>query len=203
MCSLEDLKGILSEMSFEDDLSMEDPEFAHDEAIEVQVAGAAEEFARRSALVGGGYPFSFDGAVLTVSGAWSKEATPYVFLLLLSAVGLPRQRRGPRLFEELVTAALRGYLAGESLRFGFPHREPVPSHPNDAVTYLARRIDEPRIFLREVRSREKDMGVDAVGWKSFHDGLRSQVVLLANCSTGADWKSKLGEPSIDKWRQDD
>ena len=199
-CSLEHIKSALNQASVVED-GVEGSQFAADEAIDIQAAGAAEEFERRSTAIGDGYPFTFDGTVLTASRAWAEEAVAYVFLLLMSADGLPGRRHGPRFFEELVTAALGRYLVGESLRFGFPHREPVPSHPDKAVNYLAHQINQPRIHTRKIRWREKDMGVDAVAWKLFSDRKRSKIVLLANCSTGANWKSKLGELSIDKWRR--
>ena len=198
-CSLEDLRSALHQGSYGDD--EEDSESPPEELIDAMVASAAEEIYERVATIGEGYPFSFDGTIVSVSPHWDKDAIAYVFLLLMSADGLLGLRTGRRHFEQVVTAALAQYLTGESLRFGFPHRTPVPSHPNEAVDFLAKQIGERRIFTRLVKSSEKDMGVDAVAWKRFADALPSKVVLLANCSTGADWKSKLGELSIDKWKK--
>ena len=191
-CSLEDLTSALEQAL---------PDGVQDEDIANMVADAARELVRRGAAIGRGYPFNFDGTVLTASDTWAEEATAYVFLLLLSINELPGLRTGRRLFETVVTAALGQYLAGQSLRFGFPHRAPVPSHPNAAVDYLAQQIGQPRIHTRGVRPSEKDMGVDAVAWKCFADSRHTKVVLLANCSTGANWNSKLGELSVDKWKR--
>ena len=187
--------------SSEEDQEEDEPEYSYDERIDAMVADAAEEINERVATIGDGYPFSFDGTIITASTDWANKALAYVFLLLLSADGLPGLSTGRRHFEEVVTAALARYLTGESLRFGFPHRTPVPSHPNAAVDFLAEQIGQRRIFTRQVKPSEKDMGVDAVAWKRFADTLPTKVVLLANCSTGADWKSKLGELSIDKWKR--
>lgn len=200
-CSLEDLKSALSQASLGEEQLEEVSMFAPHEAIEIKIADAGKELERRSAALGDGYPFTFDGTILTASNSWAQKAAAYVFLLLLSVQGLPGKGNGRRLFEEVVTAALARYLAGESLRFGFPHREPVPSHPNEAIDYLAQQIGQPRLSTRKVRHSEKDMGVDAVAWKSFSDSRQTKVVLLANCSTGADWSSKLGEISMDKWKR--
>ena len=200
-CSLEDLRSALHQGSSEEDQEEDEPEYSYDERIDAMVADAAEEINERIATIGDGYPFSFDGTILTTSTDWANKALAYVFLLLLSADGLPGLSTGRRHFEEVVTAALARYLTGESLRFGFPHRTPVPSHPNAAVDFLAEQIGQRRIFTRQVKPREKDMGVDAVAWKRFADTLPTKVVLLANCSTGADWRSKLGELSIDKWKR--
>lgn len=210
-CSLEDLRSALhqgppgedqeedSEGPSEEDLEDSGP--SPDEFIDALVADASEEINERIATIGDGYPFSFDGTVITASTDWNKDALAYVFLLLISADGLPGLSTGRRHFEQVVTAALARYLQGESLRFGFPHRTPVPSHPNEAVNFLAEQIGERRIFTRQVKPKEKDMGVDAVAWKRFADSQPTKVVLLANCSTGADWKSKLGELSIEKWKR--
>ena len=203
-CSLEDFKSALGQASSgEDERGFEEDEdetasmFGHDDVI----ADAAAEIERRIAAINDGYPFSFDGTVLTVSDGGADAATAYVFLLLLSTPGLRGLTNGRRLFEEVVAEALARYMAGKSLRFGFPHRAPVPSHPNQAVDYFADRIGQPRIDTRKVRPKEKDMGVDAVAWKSFSDTRPTKVVLLANCSTGANWDSKLGELSIHKWNR--
>lgn len=159
------------------------------------------EISRRMANIGRGYPFTFDGMVLTASTSWYRDAIAYVFLLLLSVPELPGLTFGRRLFEEVVTEALARYLGGKSIRFGFPHRDPVPSHPDKAVNYLAMQLGQPRIRTRKVRKNEKDMGVDAVAWKPFGDSRVTKVVLLANCATGANWDSKLGELSIEKWNR--
>ena len=200
LCSLEDLRSALHQGPPGEDQE-EDSGAPPDELIDALVADAAEEINERIATIGDGYPLSFDGTIITASTDWNKDALAYVFLLLISADGLPGLRTGRRHFEQVVTAALARYLQGESLRFGFPHRTPVPSHPNEAVNFLAEQIGERRIFTRQVKSSEKDMGVDAVAWKRFADSQPTKVVLLANCSTGADWKSKLGELSVDKWKR--
>ena len=202
-CSLEDLKSALVQEAAEDDQAedVEPQEITYDEAVDNQIADVGIEFQKRVSAIGDGYPFNFDGAVLTASDSWAKEAAAYVFLLLLSAQGLSGQRNGPRLFEEVVTVALRKYLDGSSLRFGFPYRSPVPSHPDKAVDYIAQQIGQPRLRTRNVRASEKDMGVDVVAWKPFSDGRQTELVLLANCSTGANWSSKLGELNIGKWKR--
>ena len=210
--SLEDLRSALHQgpsgveegedsEEFAGDYQEDDLGTRADELIDSMVADAAEEINQRVATIGDGYPFSFDGTIITVSTDWDKDALAYVFLLLMSADGLPGSTTGRRHFEQVITAALGRYLNGESLRFGFPHRAPVPSHPNEAVDFLAEQIGQRRIFTRQVKPSEKDMGVDAVAWKRFADSLSTKLVLLANCSTGANWKSKLGELSIDKWKR--
>ena len=199
-CSLEDLRSALHQGQTAEDQEV-DSESTPEELIDVMVADAAEEINERVTTIGDGYPFSFDGTIVSVSPDWAKDAIAYVFLLLISADGLPGLTNGRRHFEQVVTAALAQYLNGESLRFGFPHRTPVPTHPNEAVDFLAQHIGEQRIFTRQVKPKEKDMGVDAVAWKRFADAMPTKVVLLANCSTGADWKSKLGELSIQKWKR--
>lgn len=200
-CSLEDLKGALVQATVEEDQPEEPLDFTYDESVDNQIADVGEEIHQRISTIGDGYPFDFDGAVLTASDTWADKAAAYVFLLLLSAQGLSGQRNGPRLFEEVITVALGKYLDGPSLRFGFPYRSPVPSHPNEAVEYLAQQIGQPRLYTRNVRPTEKDMGVDVVAWKPFPDGRHTELVLLANCSTGANWASKLGEPSLEKWKK--
>ena len=210
--SLEDLRSALHQgpSGVEEGEGLEEPSgddqeddsgTSADELIDAMVADAAEEINKRVTTIGDGYPFSFDGTIISVSTDWDKDALAYVFLLLMSADGLRGSATGRRHFEQVITAALGRYLKGECLRFGFPHRTPVPSHPNEAVGFLAEQIGQRRIFTRQVKHSEKDMGVDAVAWKRFADSLPTKLVLLANCSTGANWKSKLGELSIEKWKR--
>ena len=199
--SLEDLRSALNQASPELSEADGENDQAHGEVADMAIADAAREIARRREIAGAGYPFSFDGTILSAYQNWTGDAGAYVFLLLLSAHDLPGMQNGRRLFEVVVTDALAEYASGDSLRFGFPHRDPVPSHPNDAVDYLARLLGQPRLHTRKVRYREKDMGVDAVAWRPFGDARATKLILLGNCSTGATWSSKLGEPSLEKWRR--
>jgi len=59
-------------------------------------------------------------------------------------------------------------------------------------------------FAEEPGSHYKDRGVDVVGWKPFgedfgggHRG--SQVVVLNQCATGANWDTKTTELPFDSW----
>ena len=195
-CSLEELKRGLRQYISSGDLEDEDEvEFSEDDRASLLATDAAEEITRRIQLLDGAYPFTFDGSVLTLSDQGWSPFVGYVFLLLMSANGLTGLTRGRRHFEEVVTAALGRFLGGDSVRFGWPHRAPIPTHPDRALTFLAERLRHRRIDLGVVKPTDKDMGVDAVAWKPFPDGRQGQIVILGNCSTGDDWHEKLGEPS--------
>lgn len=188
--SLEDLKAALRQLG-----ETGDPDEAEATEREEHIALLADdvsvEVSRRALTIGKAYPFSFDGAVLA-SSDWG--STPgYIFLLLASMPVSKGQRVGAVYFENLVTEALKRYLGGRALRFGWPNRAPVPTHPQEAVDYLAGQLSERRNPLGHIRSRDKDMGLDTVAWKPFADQRRGQVVLLGQCATGASWKDKIGD----------
>ena len=110
------------------------------------------------------------------------------------------QKTGAIHFGQLVTDALRCYIGGRALRFGWPKREPVPSHPVEAVDYLSEQLGEPRNPLGHIKARDKDMGLDAVAWKPFPDRLAGQVVMFGACATGANWRGKIGELILHRWQ---
>lgn len=127
----------------------------------------------------------------------------YVSCLLYSLYGVDREHRtDPKLFERLVAEAIRSYLNGEVYVFGWPVMQGQSPDIRVRIRELANNMCEN--FVEEPASRYKDRGVDVVGWKPFieledagHRG--SQIVILMQCATGANWDSKTTELPFDSW----
>lgn len=127
----------------------------------------------------------------------------YVACLLFSLYGFDREHRtDPKLFERLVAEALARYLGGEVFIFGWPVMVDQPTDIRERIRELASRICER--FVEEPASRYKDRGVDVVGWSPFPERIPdnhrgSQVVVLTQCATGANWEMKTTEMPFDSW----
>jgi hypothetical protein len=195
--SLEDLRTALRQygMSTEEE---EGTGAERDERLSLLVDDAARELERRASLLGTAYPFVFERMVLIAGDGAAGSA--YVFLLLMTALSFQGRRTGLIYFEEIVARALAEYIGGEYVRFGWPRRDPVPRNPEQAVDYLAERLGEQRTRGFPVRLADKDMGLDVAAWKHFPDRRRSKIVILGQCATGSNWKGKIGELNLTRWR---
>lgn len=161
---------------------------------ELRFLNVAAEIQRRIHAAGDGYPFSQDGRWLSAKSAAVDFAYSYCLLLLTAQSVAPNHRK---LFEELCGLAMRQYLGGSQYLIGVPRRLPVPSGFRDALDGLARELGEGNCGNREKkRTRQGDGGVDIVGWAPFRDKRPGQIILLGNCATGRNWRTKIGETHI-------
>jgi len=139
----------------------------------------------------------------------SREDLVYRFLLFVSLNQAYQElafRKGSanipaELFEDLTLIALKRYAGGDAIRFGAPRRNPVPSSFPKAIEYLASTIFEA-IGARDIERQETgDDGLDIVAWLAFGDKRSSQLMLLAQCAIGTDWKNKRSELDLALWRR--
>lgn len=124
--------------------------------------------------------------------------TPYVACLLLSLYGVQNgQTTVPKLFERLTAMAVKRYLAGEVVVFGWPVQEGTNPSIRERVLGVSNALKER--FVESPAERYKDRGVDVIGWKPFAERRSSQVVLLLQCAAGRGWRSKTGSLPIGSW----
>lgn len=104
-----------------------------------------------------------------------------------------------KLFEEVVAVALAAYVGGTSFRFGAPRRLPVPTGFKDALEYIGTSTNECLGNVVDfVDGHEKDQGLDIIAWRPFSDRRPGQVIAIAQCAIGVNWRKKLGDlPWID------
>jgi hypothetical protein len=146
-----------------------------------------------------GRPFTVDSvSVETCAGFAAK--IPYMACLLMSLLGAGRRAgKSPKLFERLSAVAVKRYLSGDAVVFGWPVQVGRHSSIKDRVRELAERLNER--FAEAPRAEYKDRGVDVVGWKPFEEKRSNQIIILLQCAAGQDWRTKTTELPIGSWEQ--
>ena len=162
--------------------------------VETLVDDTFSELEDRSEACRESYPFSLSPSVLQAQENGDHWA--YIFCLLLSWLGVGNDRakgKPTRLFEKVAAVAAKGYVAGESLHFGFPRRT-LPSNFIKALEEVCRATGEGSSPRRRSSSQHvKDAGLDIIAWKSFPDKRQAQVMLFGQCAAGKNWEDKLSE----------
>lgn len=187
-----ELEGVL------DDAGVQDP----DEAV----SNIWQEINLRHYAPDGVHPVrSFPGRLERIQD-WNKNLA-YAFQLLLACQSHYQSTRvtpsyrhdAAKLFERLSTVGLQQYLGGKAINIGTPRDRGVPAKFGDCLDYLCKNLEEMPGFRRSYTSRIRDDGVDVVAWRPFGDTRPGQVIILAQCATGANWRGKTREVSLDKW----
>ncbi len=150
------------------------------------------ELKRREMLYGDFTPYIIKKNIITAEIRWSKRPE-YLFWLMLSIAGNTEsvQNTG-KLFERTSNIAVDQYLNGRSILRGFPTQKKIKMHD------LAKDIDE-RFRSEPSSPHEKDSKADVIAWKPFKDGRSGQVILLVQCATGKNWRSKTTELNLRRW----
>jgi hypothetical protein len=173
---------------------------------DAHLANLRAEVKRRGMLLADRYPIKRDGTGFARQAEW-KDCLPYSFLLLISLNQLYRQLTfaggsatvPAELFEYLTSSALKQYVGGDTIRIGAPRRPPVPTQFPDAVRHVANELAETCGYGDLEIQQSGDDGVDIVVWKRFVDGRSSQLVVLAQCAIGTDWKEKRSDLDQKVW----
>jgi hypothetical protein len=198
-------RGGVSKSDIEDALGEQTEEQPEEIAADVW-----EEIDRRSSLCGEGYPVDSGLARVRRRGPWT-DFLPYTFLLSISCARHYRlwiEDRPARLldgvypervFGHAVAIALEGYLDGCALRFDSPREPPVPSAYDEAVGFVAGRIDEEIGKVPTYREDPKDEHLDVIGWIPFSDRRPGKLIVLVQCATGTRWEDKLTELDTHAW----
>jgi len=156
------------------------------------------ELARRSRVAGEHYPFRLTKQTVLSLGCDISQFTAYFFCLCLCTLPstLSTSTLKGRLFEVVATHALRHYMSGNAIRFGFPRTELPPAF-DGAVDKLCELIGEGGGFRPhpDDPGLPKDDKLDVVGWRSPRDGRPSQLLVFGQCAAGNDWQSKNSELS--------
>lgn len=171
-------------------------------------ASAWLELNRRSTILGKAYPFRIGGTRIERSSK-SSGFLIYTMLLLLTIADLFQESRiktqerklVSKLFEKVTAAALGRYVGGKSLCTGHPREEPVPSRFNDLLGYLSSELRESSRRLRALNPDTKDCKADVVVWRPFPDERGGQIVVMAQCATGKNWRTKLTELNVGLWER--
>ena len=137
----------------------------------------------------------------------SDQAAPsvYVACLLFSLYGVSDEHRtDPKIFERLAAEAIRNYIRGKVFVFGWPLLADVQADIALRVRDVATASRER--FVEGPAARYKDRGVDVIAWQPFvehsaGEHRSNQIVILAQCAAGANWREKTGQLPYKAWTE--
>ncbi len=135
------------------------------------------------------------------------QASPpeYTACLLFSLYGVSDEyRTDPKIFERLSAEAIKNYVEGKAFVFGWPVLPDVQADIALRVKDVAAAAKEK--FVEAPADRYKDRGVDVIAWKPFlehsaGEHRSNQLVILAQCAAGANWRQKTGQIPHKSWTQ--
>jgi hypothetical protein len=143
------------------------------------------ELNRRTQLYGKKSPIKIKGLTIEPTIKW-KDNPFHTMCLIYSTYGVQdNPDKGTTLFERIGNILLKEFLRSQTFHLGFPTSK-----------NLAKQLDNVAIRLCELRGAqtpdpsEKDGGVDVTSWLPFNDSRSSQIIVLAQCGAGDDWKKK-------------
>lgn len=137
----------------------------------------------------------------------SDQPTPpeYAACLLFSLYGVSDEHRtDPKIFERLSAEAIKNYLQGRVFVFGWPVLPDVQADIALRVKDVAAATKEK--FVEAPAERYKDRGVDVIAWKPFvehsaGEHRSNQLVILAQCAAGTNWRHKTTQLPYNSWIQ--
>ena len=144
-------------------------------------------------------PFSIDRLAIEPTEDQNPETT-YIACLLIALYGpIDSSVNVAKLFERLSCLAIKQYLSGEGIVFGWPVDADEETSIRERVIKVASRLNER--YAEPPREKYKDRGVDVIAWKPFSEPRNSQVVVLLQCASGKDWRSKTRDLPLRSWEQ--
>jgi hypothetical protein len=181
------------------------PEEEADDALERLADDVLAECRKRAIRLQAGYPFVLSPDLMSpIDG---RACDSYAFLLVadlghhypaLKDALVPDSHSG-RLMEKVVEAASRG-LFGHSLRFGWPREPGWPTSIDKRVEQLAKGLGlEVDSLAGKTNPADNDRTLDVVGMLRLENPYDATLAVLVQCAAGANWKQKLGDPSITAW----
>jgi hypothetical protein len=132
----------------------------------------------------------------------ARTRSDYLTCLVLSLFGVQGDAQLPgKLFERITREAVRNYVDGEAMVFGWPF-DPHQGTDEPAIMRKVREMAEllSEDFYETPATGFKDRGLDVVGWCPHADKRSNQVIVLLQCAAGHNWRQKLPVP-LDAWRE--
>lgn len=167
-----------------------------EEPSEILIDSAISELKRREHLYGDSSPFRIDGNIITPLIKW-EDFPEYVMCLIFSLQGVIKEKGrndGTKLFEEISGIAVKNYIGGETLVLGFPSGHTLKQQIENFCI-----ISSEEIGHEQVKSTDKDKGVDIIAWLSHKDNRNNQIIILLQCAAGYNWGMKKNI-SLRGWR---
>jgi hypothetical protein len=169
-----------------------------EEPSEPFVSDVWSELNRRQKLYTSTF-FTIDKLAIEPTENQTPEIT-YIACLLISLYGPANSPVNvAKLFERLSCLAIKQYIDGEGIVFGWPIEPGEETSIRERVIGLASRLNEN--YVESPRETYKDRGVDVVAWKPFIEKRSSQIVFLLQCASGKGWRNKTLDLPLNSWEQ--
>lgn len=176
--------------------------------VDLHLANIRTEVRRRVLDLGSKYPIRRDGLGFARTAEW-KRFPVYSFLLTVSLCHYYTELRladgaasePAEIFELFARDVLAQYVGGWAVRFGAHRRPPVPSALPEAVRYVSALLCEICTYGQIEEHHSGDDGLDIVAAQPFPDGQPSQLIVLAQCAIGSNWRDKRSELDLELWRR--
>ncbi len=144
-------------------------------------------------------PFTIDKLAVEAAENKNSEIT-YIACLLIALYGpVNSSINVAKLFERLSCLAIKQYLDGEGIVFGWPVEPGDEPSIRERIISVASRLNEN--YVESPREAYKDRGVDVIAWKPFSEQRTSQIVVLLQCASGKDWRNKTLDLPLRSWEQ--
>lgn len=144
-------------------------------------------------------PFVIDKLAIEPNENIDSEVT-YLACLLIALYGPSDSNENiAKLFERLSCLAIKQYLGGKGIVFGWPVEPGEEASIRERIIKVASRLNER--YVESPRETYKDRGVDVIAWKPFSESRTSQVIVLLQCASGKDWRNKTTDLPINAWEQ--
>ncbi|EGF24919.1 hypothetical protein [Rhodopirellula baltica] len=165
------------------------------------------EIQRRQSLTGSSLGVSIEDGWIHRKSEWKKYPA-HAFCLLLSLAtkydwwhdefGSSYAEQG-ELFELLTQESLRTLTPDWDCHIsGWSRNSTTPFE--ELVADVAERIGDGTVRIEDWKdSQQKDLTLDLLYYNRFLDELPGIPVAFIQCASGADWKKKIGKPSLNAW----
>jgi len=150
------------------------------------------------------YPIHIDKSRIRSKCKYT-DALQYVFPLLLSTHDLYPDTTVSNwthvggLFELFCTASLR-QLIGNAVLIGNKEYSEFATDFDECLIEVCRILNERKGPKHPKSVDFKDAGVDVIAWKNL-DKRTGQIVVLAQCASGKNWRKKGGDIITKLWRE--
>lgn len=164
------------------------------ERAEATCQATMTELEGRVASAGDRYPFEVAGNLLRCTRD-PVSAVPYFLCLCLAFFDWEAKKlkkvKPEQLFERLCTVAAAAFISGDAVKFSTP-RSDLPGGFAKAVASLCERLGECR-WQEQPTLNKQDDHLDVVAWRHFPDRREGKLVMLGQCASGRNWRSKTQE----------
>lgn len=157
------------------------------EDIEPIVDSIFNELDVRIKMYGNSCPYMIHGRSVKPKYKWS-DFPELALCLIFSICGVVKTKGesdGTKFFEQVSNIAVKSFFDCNTQILGFPNKENLTSQ----VQAFIKNSSETK-GSKNPRPKDKDKGVDIIGWKSFKDNRSNQLLLFIQCGAGLHFNSK-------------